>query len=147
MARANSYDLEKANNITCKICGATGQGYYLWYYPTFMNGDAEVESEFCMVHKKEGNKALNALKAPLIAAAKEEEKKQIAYEIKEREKLESELNVLREKFEVKEFTSYHYRVNGVLDIFPTNRYYHDIKKNKRGDYRNMVEFVTKFLTK
>lgn len=47
--------------------------------------------------------------------------------------------------EVKDLNNgYQVRINGILDIFPTNMLYHDIKKNERGDYRNMIEFIKTF---
>jgi hypothetical protein len=36
---------------------------------------------------------------------------------------------------------YQVRINGVLDIYPQNKRYHDLKANRRGDYKNLVGFV------
>jgi len=45
-------------------------------------------------------------------------------------------------YEVKDLNGfYHKRINGVLDIFPQNMRYHDLRKNERGDYHNLVKFV------
>jgi len=61
--------------------------------------------------------------------------------------IEKHLQTLREMgYSVRSLTSYQYRINGVLDIYPENMRYHDVIANKRGDYRNMVKFVIKFFT-
>ncbi len=54
--------------------------------------------------------------------------------------------LIEEGFTVKKLTDYQYRVNEVLDIYPTNAKYHDIKRNKRGSFRgqNVCMFVRKF---
>lgn len=46
--------------------------------------------------------------------------------------------------EIEEKTDYHFRVNGTLDVYPVNRRYHDIKKNERGGYRDVINFVQKY---
>lgn len=38
-------------------------------------------------------------------------------------------------FDIKEITEYQFRINDCLDIFPSNKRYHDITKNVRGDIR------------
>ena len=145
MAKANTYELEKAAKVKCKICGLEGSGYYLWYYPTFMNGDAEVEAEFCLVHKQQGKNLKRELEAPIKAAEKRKEEEYLRYEVRKQNRLQNDFKVLEGKgFEVKKFTDYQYRINKVLDIFPTSQYYHDIKNNKRGDYRNLIGFVESF---
>lgn len=146
MAKANTYELEKANIIKCLVCDFEGTGYTLWYYPTFMNGDAEVEGQFCEKHKVEAKKRLNELLLPLIAEQKRRDKQEQIYEQKKSDQLEADLKVLQGVgFEIKDLNnSYQYRINGKLDIFPTNRNYHDIKNNKRGGYKNLVGFVKNF---
>jgi len=37
-------------------------------------------------------------------------------------------------FTVEKLSDYQYRINGALDLFPTNRRYHHIPTNKRGYY-------------
>lgn len=46
---------------------------------------------------------------------------------------------LSEVFTVKKITPYQYRINGVLDLFPTNDKYHHITKNERGTYGSQPE--------
>lgn len=40
---------------------------------------------------------------------------------------------------------YQIRINDRLDIYPQSQSYHDIKKNKRGMYKNLVGFVNMYL--
>lgn len=52
---------------------------------------------------------------------------------------------LRDKgFVIQELSPYQFRINGVLDIYPTHHRYHDIKKNRRGGFRHIHEFVDRF---
>jgi hypothetical protein len=46
-------------------------------------------------------------------------------------------------FEVVELTEYHFRVNGIVDFFPTNRRFHVLKANRRGFYKSAREFMKK----
>ena len=43
--------------------------------------------------------------------------------------------------EVKQITEYQFRFWGYLDIFPTNKKWHDIKRNKRGSYSELYAFL------
>lgn len=61
--------------------------------------------------------------------------------------IENKLEKLSKKYSVEKKTEYQYRINEVLDIYPQNQRYHDIKKNKRGDYQNMIKFVNNFFRK
>ncbi len=38
-------------------------------------------------------------------------------------------------FEIKEVSQFQYRINEAIDIFPSNKRYHDLTKNIRGDIR------------
>lgn len=48
-------------------------------------------------------------------------------------------------FDVREITAFQFRVNETLDIYPSNRRYHDIRKNQRGDIRGISfgDFIKK----
>lgn len=48
-------------------------------------------------------------------------------------------------YSVDEKTSYQFRVENRLDLFPTNRRYHDIKKNERGHYDSALKIVQKIV--
>lgn len=39
-------------------------------------------------------------------------------------------------YAVRTLTEFQFRVNEAVDLFPTNRRYHDLRSNKRGTYRN-----------
>lgn len=63
MAKANTYNIEDYGDCNwmkdcpCKTCGkSTGGEYRLFYYPTFMNGDAEYLGSWCKDHKKDAEK-------------------------------------------------------------------------------------------
>lgn len=49
-------------------------------------------------------------------------------------------------FAVRKLTDCQYRVNDVLDLFPTNRRYHYIPTNKRGSYRDPLFIVKAYVT-
>ncbi len=40
-----------------------------------------------------------------------------------------------------EITPYQIRIDGSLDIYPTNKKWHDLTKNKRGHYNRLIPFV------
>ena len=46
-------------------------------------------------------------------------------------------------FEVKEVTPFQFRFNDAVDIYPSNKLYHNLKTNVRGDIRGIS--YTKFL--
>jgi hypothetical protein len=49
-------------------------------------------------------------------------------------------------FEVKEMTPFCFRFNDSVDIYPSNKRYHDLTKNVRGDIRgiNYTKFLRQF---
>ena len=66
-----------------------------------------------------------------------------ARERKERE--EKKWRKIEKKYgEIKKLTPYQVRICGALDIFPTNRKYHDIKNQTRGEYQNLDNFLKTF---
>lgn len=62
-----------------------------------------------------------------------------------RQKLLDELT--EEGFEVRRLTEWQFRINGVLDIYPLHHRYHDLKKNRRGGFQHLKEFVKEFFKK
>lgn len=49
---------------------------------------------------------------------------------------------LRDKgYMVEELSPYQFRVNGIVDLYPTHNRYHHLKSNRRGGYRDAVQFV------
>jgi hypothetical protein len=58
-----------------------------------------------------------------------------------------QIDALRESgFQVQQFTEYHYRINGRLDLWTTWGKWHDVKKNIRGRCQgtSLVAFVKQF---
>ena len=60
MAKANTYSMESGGYIfkeKCELCSEKPT-YRAFYYPTYMNGDAEWLGDFCEKHKKVDMKKL-----------------------------------------------------------------------------------------
>ena len=54
MAKANTYEMEKSSHFRqekCALCDNKPE-YRAFYYPTYMNGDAECLGDYCEKHKK-----------------------------------------------------------------------------------------------
>lgn len=143
MARQYPYlsGKEKKKNITCETCHQVKDGFILEWQVSWFRGEDEYE------------KICNDC---LVARDKKEKLEREAYEKKMRPiweaKARKEANFwadmkrrLEEKYTVEYLTEYQWRINGVVDIYPTNRKWHDIKKNKRGEYRDMHGFLAKYL--
>ena len=47
-------------------------------------------------------------------------------------------------FQIKNLTPYQIRINNQLDIYWQSQRYHDVKKNKRGNYDNLEKFIQKY---
>jgi len=51
-------------------------------------------------------------------------------------------------YTVIKLTDYQFRINGILDLYPTHRRWHDLKTNKRGEYpANKLKDYIKLLIK
>jgi hypothetical protein len=143
MAEANTCEWEKGEGI-CQICGKNGVLSQLWYYPTFMNGDAELEMQACSNdHAKEKSQAYQKLKESIGPSDKEREAQWKANDdaniLEQIERLEQAGYKVEKKN-----SHYQVRINGKLDLYPRNRRYHDLASNRRGDYKNMFDFIVKF---
>lgn len=46
---------------------------------------------------------------------------------------------------VNRLTAYQYRIDGVLDLFPTSTRYHHLPTNRRGGYLKAIDCATRFL--
>ena len=44
-------------------------------------------------------------------------------------------------YQVQRLTQYQYRINGILDIYPVNKRWHDLRNGDRGSYDEMLKFV------
>ncbi len=54
------------------------------------------------------------------------------------------LSLKEEGFDIEQKSAFHVRVNGRLDLWPTHNRFHDIRRNKRGGYGDVIQFVKKF---
>lgn len=57
------------------------------------------------------------------------------------------LTLRNDGFIIHAFTLYHYRVNDVIDIYPTSKKYYDRVSKKWGRYRDIIDFVHNFFPK
>jgi hypothetical protein len=44
-------------------------------------------------------------------------------------------------YEVEQKTEYHFRINGVLDLWPIHNRWHDLRTNKRGGAKDLAVWV------
>jgi hypothetical protein len=44
-------------------------------------------------------------------------------------------------YQVEPLTEYQYRINGIIDIYPVNKRWHDIRSGERGNYEELVTFI------
>lgn len=69
MAKAHTYEMEKGgfswDERGCAVCGAepVARGFY---YPTYMNGDAEWLGDYCKAHKGVSLQSVMHGKVPLL---------------------------------------------------------------------------------
>jgi hypothetical protein len=48
-------------------------------------------------------------------------------------------------YTVEQFSDYHFRINGPLDVWPSSRRYYDQKTQRKGEYNSLEFFVREFL--
>jgi hypothetical protein len=51
----------------------------------------------------------------------------------------SMLDELRDTHDIKELTEYQYRVDGILDLYPSNRKWHLLPTGERGQFKNITK--------
>lgn len=52
---------------------------------------------------------------------------------------QNEIEALRGKgYAVVKLTEFHYRIDGVLDLYPTHRRFHHLRSGRRGGYQNAL---------
>lgn len=62
--------------------------------------------------------------------------------LRRRNAMTDEIKALgRKGFKLEWITPYQCRINGVLDLFPTNWRYHNIKTGKRGGFEDVLAIV------
>ena len=49
--------------------------------------------------------------------------------------------LIAQNYQVEALTDYQFRVNGVLDIYPVNRRWHDLRSGGRGFYYELIAFI------
>lgn len=135
---------KKAISGKCLTCGInlsqSNEGTTFNVEYDYMNGNDEDET-YCRKHAHERRveiKQLQKHQGDRIEASKAK------HRIMQTDHFSKLLARLNNKYEVKKLTEYQWRINGVLDLYPTNRLYHDIKNNKRGNYRDAMGFCEKF---
>lgn len=58
---------------------------------------------------------------------------------------QAEIRSLSDRYKVQELTPYQFRIDGKIDLYPIHNRYHILSSNKRGGYKNAVEFITQKL--
>jgi hypothetical protein len=48
-------------------------------------------------------------------------------------------------YKVRKLSDYQYRVNEQIDLYPIHRNYHHIRLQKRGNYKNALELIQKYI--
>lgn len=51
------------------------------------------------------------------------------------------LALKRQGYDVQQKTAYHFRINGVLDLWPIHNRWHDLRTQERGGAKNLAIFV------
>jgi hypothetical protein len=44
-------------------------------------------------------------------------------------------------YRIEPLTDYQFRINGVVDIYPVNKRWHDLRSGERGSYEEMIKFI------
>lgn len=137
--------------LTCKTnLSHSNPGFRFNVEYSYMNGEDETEV-YCSQHGLEYKKRLQENRERIMERRRAHQEKEEAARMREFERLKAESDAVSEgnaavkaKYDVKELTPYQWRINGVLDLYPVSRKWHDIKNNKRGSYRNVLEFCNWF---
>ena len=54
---------------------------------------------------------------------------------------QQEIEKLIPCYEVNRLSDYQFRINGILDLYIVNKKFHNIKTNKRGQYKTVSEII------
>lgn len=123
------------NCLTCGVALTPNNvGKRMTIEVSYFNGEDEDET-YCRKHAHERRMEIRKIHDDYLS-------RQLAGERKEDELKASLLVRLKEKYDVQTLTPYQWRINGVLDVYPKSRAYHDIKRNKRGGYRDILSFCS-----
>lgn len=125
-------------NFICENCKRqVAKGFRLEWRVDIFQGNCEFENTCIPCRKK-------AEKEEKIRAEEKAKRDMIEFEREEKfwEGMKARLEA---NYQVKYLTPHQWRINGVLDIYPGSRRYHDIKKNQRGSYQDMFQFLQEIL--
>lgn len=144
MGRSYPYiqDTKKLKTGECHQCGKK-EGIYLveQRYGWFQDDTDAVE--VCKKHLNDIRERHKKRDEHESIFASKLSARQLERQIETIESIERNLSV---RWNVKVFTPYHLRVEGVLDIYPTNRRYHYLPTGKRGTYtQNVYDLVRRFI--
>ena len=127
------YSKERKENITCERCGSVGKGFTLEWRNGWFRGDDEYENVCDKCWEKIANESEIERKKELERSIKHAEQQTKFWDgMKAR---------LEAKYRVQYLTEYQWRINDEVDIYIVNRKYHILKSGKRGDYRDMFDFL------
>lgn len=144
MSRQYPYlsDEKKIKNFICETCGQQKEkGFQLEWQVSWFRGEDEFEKicTDCRVkrdtEKKKADEAYMQKMRPIWA---KRAKKEQDFWTGMKQKLEA-------KYTVRYLTEYQWRINDAIDIYPTNRKYHILKTNVRGNYQDMHGFLASHL--
>lgn len=128
---------KRLKNIECERCmGEFSEGFKIEWRVSWFQGDCEFETvcEECLSKIEEKLEESEKMAARIREACKAREAK-FFQSLRER---------LEKKYSVHCFTPYQWRINGVVDIYPVGKRFHDIKRNTRGDYLDVFKFLSDF---
>lgn len=54
---------------------------------------------------------------------------------------EAIMGLKRQGYDVEQKSEYHFRVNGILDLWPIHNRWHDLRTNERGGSKDLAVFV------
>lgn len=130
---------KKQKSITCSVCKEIKPGFTIHWKTSWFRGDDEVEDiclECLSIREKKEAEEREAYEKKMRPIWKKRAEKEASFWNEMKKKLES-------KYKVEYLTQYHWRINNEIDIFPTNRRFHNFKTQQRGDYKDMHGFLAK----
>ena len=133
---------ERKKLILCEVCKEQKLGYRIEWQVDWFRGNDEYENicDDCLKSREEkGQKEHDAYVEKMTPIWRARAKKEEDFWTGMKAKLE-------EKYSVKYLTDHQWRINDTIDIYPTNRRYHNLKTQERGDYQDMHKFLARALT-
>ena len=103
---------------------------------SYFNGEDEVEI-YCLAHAEVRRREIHDMHKNVVD-------RKVQAQRREDDFLGSLLDRLADQYEVKMLTPWQWRIIGVLDVYPKNRSYHDIRVNKRGGYQDVFRLCRQY---